>query len=87
MLKYEEDGKLFRKQIPQSKPLKEVKSMARVKMPYPLAHRHLCFLEDAGFMRPFFEEYKGLVKNSKFVCTKCGRTAAKGENLCTPEEL
>ncbi len=61
--------------------------MARARMPYMLTQRHLCFLEDVGFMGPFFEGYKGLVKNSKFVCMKCGRTAAKGENLCTPEKL
>jgi hypothetical protein len=26
--------------------------------------------------------YKDLVRNPKFICNKCGRAAAKEENLC-----
>ena len=66
---------------------KGVTDMVKAKMPKVLNQRHLCFLEDFGFMEPFFEGYKGLVKNPTFVCRKCGRAAGKGENLCTPERL
>ena len=34
-----------------------------------------------------FEEYAKLVKGTKFVCTKCGRAAAKKKNLCSPKKL
>jgi hypothetical protein len=31
--------------------------------------------------------YKDLVRNPKFICKKCGRAAAKEENLCEPVPL
>lgn len=46
---------------------------------------HLCHLvEDMGIS---INEYKALVKNPKFLCKKCGRVAAKEENLCEPVKL
>jgi len=33
------------------------------------------------------ETVKALVKNPKFICKKCGRAAAKEENLCEPVPL
>jgi hypothetical protein len=33
------------------------------------------------------DQIKGLVKNAKFVCKVCARTAANKENLCEPEAL
>ena len=30
---------------------------------------------------------KSLVRGAKFICTKCGRIAAKEENLCKPKLL
>ena len=41
--------------------------------------KHLCNLAESG---AGLEEYKGLVKNAKFICKKCGRAAANEENLC-----
>ena len=47
--------------------------------------RHLCHLvEDIGIS---VEEYKKLIKNPKFLCKKCGRVAAREENLCEPIKL
>jgi hypothetical protein len=47
--------------------------------------RHLCHLvEDIGIG---IEEYKKLIKNPKFLCKKCGRVAAREENLCEPIKL
>jgi hypothetical protein len=34
-----------------------------------------------------FETFKALVKDPKFICKKCGRAAAKEENLCEPAPL
>ena len=87
MLKCKISGR-FSLQIMRAEQASEgVIKMVRAKMPKVLNQRHLCFLEDFGFMEPFFEGYKGLVKNPTFVCRKCGRAAGKGENLCTPERL
>jgi hypothetical protein len=33
------------------------------------------------------KDYKPLVQNAKYLCKKCGRVAAKQENLCEPIEL
>jgi len=33
------------------------------------------------------EEFKRLVRKPKFIRRKCGRAAAKAENLCEPEKL
>jgi hypothetical protein len=34
-----------------------------------------------------FSTFKDLVKNPRFICKKCGRAAAKEENLCEPVPL
>ncbi len=47
--------------------------------------KHLCHLvEDMGIG---IDEYKKLIRNAKFLCKKCGRVAAKEENLCEPTKL
>jgi hypothetical protein len=61
--------------------------MARVKMPHLMHERHLCFLENVGFIESFLEGYKALVRNPKFICKKCGRSVAKSKNLYQPEKL
>ncbi len=33
------------------------------------------------------EELKPLVKNPKYICSQCGRTAAEADNVCSPESL
>ena len=45
---------------------------------------HLCDMARKG---ADFETYKNLVKNAKFICKKCGRAAAKEDNLCEPVPL
>jgi hypothetical protein len=68
----------------------------KTKMPHPGHEEHLCFLENIGYLRmPELleigvdrkEEFKKLVRKPKFLCKKCGRAAAYGENLCEPEKL
>lgn len=44
--------------------------------------KHLCF--KVSNQATSLEEYKGLVKNAKYLCKHCGRVAAKAENLCDP---
>ena len=54
-------------------------------MPHLGHANHLCHLvESTGIS---IEEYKPLVENAKFLCRKCGRVAAKAENLCEPVPL
>ena len=33
------------------------------------------------------DNYIGLVKEAKFICEGCGRTAASDKNLCAPKAL
>ena len=33
------------------------------------------------------EELKTLTNNPAYVCTECGRSAARQENLCRPEKM
>jgi hypothetical protein len=61
--------------------------MEEVKMPHPGHERHLCYLENVGYLRNHPDDYKELIKNTKFFCKNCGRAAADGKRLCEPEEL
>jgi len=54
-------------------------------MPHLGHSKHLCHLvEDVGID---IDQYKPLVRNARFLCKKCGRAAAKEENLCEPIKL
>ena len=46
--------------------------------------KHLCDMAKRGVD---LNTYKKLVKDAKFICKKCGRAAAKEENLCDPVPL
>ena len=46
--------------------------------------KHLCDMAKRGVD---LKTYKELVKDPKFICKKCGRAAAKEENLCEPVPL
>ena len=46
--------------------------------------KHLCDMAKRGVD---LNLYKELVKDAKFICKKCGRVAAKEENLCEPVQL
>ncbi len=61
--------------------------MAEVKMPHPGHEKHLCLLQNTGYIKENFADYKNLVRDPKFVCKSCGRTAAHDANLCAPEAL
>jgi hypothetical protein len=51
-----------------------------------IGHRtHLCDMAERGEVT--LAQMKALVRNPKFVCRKCGRAAAKEENLCEPVPL
>ncbi|MGD9497413.1 MAG: hypothetical protein AB7Y46_14025 [Armatimonadota bacterium] len=34
-----------------------------------------------------FEEIGALAQNARFICHKCGRTAANSQNLCQPRRI
>jgi hypothetical protein len=61
--------------------------MAEVKMPHPGHERHLCYLQNVGYLLDHPDDYKELVKNTKFFCKACGRAAADDKRLCKPETL
>lgn len=37
--------------------------------------------------RIHLEELKPLVKDAKYICSECGRAAARPENLCSPQQI
>lgn len=61
--------------------------MSEKKMPHTQHEKHLCYLNNLEFQKRFPDEYIAIVKNSKYYCEKCGRTANDAENLCKPLEL
>lgn len=46
----------------------------------------ICSLSGSGD-RADLDRIKSLVKNSRYVCSSCGRAAVDSENLCAPEML
>jgi hypothetical protein len=56
-------------------------------MPHPGHDEHLCYLHNIGFLTKNLDDYKRLVKDAKYICKACGRTAVKDTNLCVPEKL
>jgi hypothetical protein len=58
---------------------------ARTKAPHVGHKHHLCSMAENGEVS--LEQIKDLVRNPKFVCKICARTAANSDNLCEPEAL
>jgi hypothetical protein len=56
-------------------------------MPHVKHDEHLCYLQNMGYVENYFNDYKELIRNAKFVCKNCGRSAANQENLCKPEKI
>jgi hypothetical protein len=61
--------------------------MAEVKMPHSGHEKHLCLLQNVGYLKSNLDDYKKLVKDGKFVCKGCGRVAVNENDLCAPEQL
>jgi len=53
--------------------------------PHPGHEKHLCKLVTEDKVP--LDKLRPLVKDAKFICEGCGRTAAKKENLCSPQPL
>jgi hypothetical protein len=56
-------------------------------IPHAMHDEHLCYLVNMGYIESNLKDYKELVKDAKFVCKKCGRSADSDENLCQPHKL
>ena len=61
--------------------------MNKPEMPHPMHDDHLCYLVNMGYIESSFNDYKELVRDAKFVCQKCGRSANSDENLCRPVKI
>ncbi len=61
--------------------------MAALKMPHRGHEKHLCYLQNVGYVEFYLEKYKKLVRDAKYVCKHCGRVAADSKSLCEPELL
>jgi predicted amidophosphoribosyltransferase len=51
----------------------------------PGHEKHLCKMVVGDQVD--IEDLKPLVRNAKYICSSCGRAAAKAENLCAPVPL
>ncbi|WP_176720463.1 hypothetical protein [Desulfuribacillus stibiiarsenatis] len=47
----------------------------------------LCKLCKDDCLKKCFDDYVELIKEPKYVCKKCGRTAHKEKNLCKPVKI
>jgi len=56
-------------------------------MPHAMHDEHLCYLVNMGYLESSLEDYKKLVKDAKFVCKNCGRTADSEEYVCQPAKI
>ena len=61
--------------------------MAEVKMPHTGHEKHLCLLQNVGYLKSNLEDYKKKVKDGKFVCKGCGRVAVNENSICWAEKL
>jgi hypothetical protein len=61
--------------------------MQKPEMPCTMHDEHLCYLVNMGYVENSLKDYKALVKGSKFVCAKCGRSANSSDNLCRPVKI
>jgi hypothetical protein len=68
----------------QNKLIIKVRAMPLYENPHKNHEKHLCNLVAEG---TDLSDYKDLVRNSKFVCRNCGRSAGRAENLCDPVPL
>ena len=55
--------------------------------PHPGHEAHLCMAENIGFVERNLQSFKEFVRNPQYICKKCGRAAARAENLCEAEPL
>ena len=65
--------------------LPPVETPVERRMPHVGHRQHLCDIAERGEIA--LEQMKDLVRDAKFICRKCGRAAAREENLCEPEPL
>jgi hypothetical protein len=56
-------------------------------MPHEGHDKHMCYLVEKGILKNDLDEYKSLVKKSKYYCSGCGRTAKDPKNLCAPVRI
>jgi hypothetical protein len=56
-----------------------------VRSPHVGHKHHLCAMADSGDVS--LEQMKDLVRNSKYLCKRCGRVAKNSDNLCEPVTL
>jgi hypothetical protein len=61
--------------------------MKKTEMPHAMHDDHLCYLVNMDYLKSNFKDYKELIKDAKFVCKNCGRSANSEENLCQPQKL
>ena len=52
-----------------------------------MAEKKLCSLVKRGLLKEDPQAYGELLRPAKYLCKKCGRSAAKSKCLCKPAKL
>ncbi len=53
---------------------------------FPDSDEKVCSINDLDDQGEI-DRLKSFVRNSRYVCSTCGRSAANADNLCSPETL
>jgi hypothetical protein len=62
--------------------------MSKIAQPHSGHTQHLCYLVNMGVLgTSSYSGYKKLVKDAKWICRSCGRSAASPKSLCNPKKL
>ena len=56
-------------------------------MPHAGHDEHLCYLTNLGFIVESPQDYMKLIRDAKYMCKQCGRSANSPDNLCKPIKL
>ena len=56
--------------------------MGGIRMPHAKHEQHLCVVHNVAYEKTHLENYKNLIKDARFICTKAGCAAASDEKVC-----
>ena len=67
--------------------MEQVKTLNNTECKNESHEKHLCCMVSKGALNSGAAKYRELVRDAKFICLYCGRSAKDMDNLCVPERL